>query len=117
MSQDPRSNHDSSLNNPVGDPGRNSQRKRRQGVDKGCAIKDGSNSDKIFENMHDGFCSIANEEMSGDGVADLFNCEIHGDISILVLILGFDIIFDNNSVTDLILDNVRRGHFFESSES
>lgn len=111
MSQDPGSNHDSSLNDPVSDPGRDPQSERGQSVDKGSAVKDSSDGDQILDDVHDRLCGVPDEEMGGDRITDLLDCEFHGHIVALVLLLGGSLVLDDDTATDLIFNDVRRGHF------
>ena len=113
MGQDPGTDHDSALNDPVSNPGWDPEGERGQGVDEGGAIKDGGDGDEILDNMHDGFGGVADEEVGGDSVTDLLDGEVHGDIALLILALGLDAVLDDDSLTDLIFDNVWGRHSSE----
>lgn len=111
MGQDPGSDHDGALDDPVGDPGRDTESQRGQGIDEGSTIKDRSDGDKIFDDMHDRLCGITDKEVGRNSITDLFDGEVHWDVVLLKLLLGLDLVLDDNTMTDLVFNNVRGCHY------
>lgn len=110
MGQNPGANHDSALDEPVGDPGRDAEGERGQGVDEGGTVKDGGDGDQILDNVHDRLGGVTDKEVGGDGVSDLLDSEVHGDVVSLELLLGLDLVLDYDAATHLVVNNMRGCH-------
>lgn len=110
MGQDPRANHDSALNEPVGDPGRDAEGERGQGVDEGGTVKDGGDGNQILDNVHDRLGGVTDEEVGRDSVSDLLDGEVHRDVVSLELLLGLDLVLDYDTATHLVVNNMRGCH-------
>lgn len=108
MGQNKRADHDSALDDRVGDPGGETRSEGRQSVDEGGTVDKGSNGGHILQKYMMDLAVFRTKRWAG--IASLISLMVHGDIVSLEQRLGLGLVVSYDALSNLGINNIRRRH-------